>query len=90
MPVQVDGRALQAQARMGVLPAVFGGLVRVPKRRAGEAAGSLARRLAELPGGEREGVVLGVVRAQVAAVLGHASPDAIDSQRALRTLALIR
>jgi len=42
--------------------------------------------LAGLAEAEREGVVLEIVRGQVAAVLGHASPEAIDTQRAFKEL----
>jgi NADPH:quinone reductase-like Zn-dependent oxidoreductase/acyl carrier protein len=82
----LDLRALRAQARMGVLPAVLGGLVRMPAPRASEHGASLARRLAAAPEDEREGLVLELVRAHVAAVLGHASPETIDSQSAFKDL----
>ena len=82
----LDPRALRAQARMGVLPALLSGLVRVPRRRSNEQDGSLARRLANTPQAERERVALEIVRAQVAAVLGHASPEAVDEQRAFKEL----
>jgi NADP-dependent 3-hydroxy acid dehydrogenase YdfG/acyl carrier protein len=82
----LDLRVLRAQARTGVLPAMLGGLVRVPKRRSGEQGGSLARRLAATPEAEREGVVLDLVRTQVAAVLGHASSEAVEEQRAFKEL----
>ena len=82
-PVRVDPAALRAQARAGTLPALLRGLV--PARRA-DTGGSLAQRLAGVPEGERERVVLEVVQAQVAAVLGHASPAAVDAGRALRDL----
>ena len=52
----------------------------------GRAGGSLARRLAGMPEAERESAVLEVVRGQVAAVLGHASPEAVDVQRAFKEL----
>ncbi len=82
----LDLATLRAQARMGVLPPVLSGLVRVPVPRAGERGGSLARRLVNTPEAEREGVVLEIVRAQVAAVLGHVSPEAIPEQRAFKDL----
>jgi acyl transferase domain-containing protein/NAD(P)-dependent dehydrogenase (short-subunit alcohol dehydrogenase family)/acyl carrier protein len=81
----LDFDVLRSQARGGMLPATLRGLVRVPARRT-RATGSLARRLAEVAGGERSAVVLDLVRAQVAAVLGHPSPDAIDPQRPFKEL----
>ena len=86
LPIPLDLTALRAQARMGVLPALFGDLVRVPARRASEEGRSLARRLAVTPESEREGIVLELVRAQVATVLGHASSEVIDTQRAFKDL----
>ena len=87
LPVPLELSALRAQASVGVLPALFSGLVSAPARRVGSAAdGSLARRLAATPEPEREGVVLEILRAQVASVLGHASPESIDVQRAFKEL----
>jgi NADP-dependent 3-hydroxy acid dehydrogenase YdfG/acyl carrier protein len=83
----LDLRALRAQARMGALPALLGGLVRVSARRASETGGvPLARRLAATPETERKKTVLEIVRAQVAVVLGHPSPDEIGAQRAFKDL----
>jgi NADPH:quinone reductase-like Zn-dependent oxidoreductase len=82
---RLDGAALRAQARAGMLPALLGGLVRSPPRRA-DGSGSLARRLAGLPEAEWDGVVMELVRTQVAAVLGHASPEAIDLGLAFKDL----
>jgi NAD(P)-dependent dehydrogenase (short-subunit alcohol dehydrogenase family)/acyl carrier protein len=86
LPAPLDLRALRAQARLGVLPALFGDRVRVSPRRASEEGRSLARRLATTPEAEREGVVLEIVRGQVATVLGHASAEAIDTQRTFKEL----
>ncbi len=85
-PVALDSAALRAQARMGVLPAPLRGVVREPARRGRAARGSLARRLAGVSEAEREGVVLDLVRATVAAVLGHDSPHAIDPGRTFAEL----
>ncbi|WP_037920660.1 acyl carrier protein, partial [Streptomyces xanthophaeus] len=84
-PVLLDAGALRTQARAGLLPALFRGLVRVPARRAG-AGGSLARQLADVPQADRERFVLDLVRGQVAAVLGHASGAAVDAERAFKEL----
>ncbi|HEY3947347.1 MAG TPA: SDR family NAD(P)-dependent oxidoreductase, partial [Solirubrobacteraceae bacterium] len=82
---RLDMGSLRAQARVGVLPVVLGGLVRgAPSRRRSSHGNSLARRLAGVPEREWEELVLEVVRAQAAAVLGHASPAAIDPQRSLK------
>ena len=82
----LDLRILRAQARMGVLPTAFAGLVPMPARRSSEHGASLARRLAARPEAEREGLVLDLVRAQVAGVLGHASPERVDAQAAFKEL----
>ena len=60
--------------------------MRAPARRDSEQGASLARRLADDPRGRARGVVLELVRAQVATVLGHASPEAIDTQRAFKEI----
>ncbi len=86
LPIPLDLKVLRAHARLGVLSGLFGELVSVPKRRLGDEGRTLARRLAATPEPEREGVVLELVRAQVASVLGHASPEAIDTQRSFKDL----
>jgi acyl carrier protein len=78
LPMRLDAGALRAQARDGMLPPLMRGLVRVPARRAQDAAGSLARRLAGMPESEWEAVVLELVRAEIAVVLGHMSSTHID------------
>jgi acyl transferase domain-containing protein/NADPH:quinone reductase-like Zn-dependent oxidoreductase len=85
-PVLLDQAALRAQARAGLLAPLLRGLVRTPAQRAGSAGGSLAQRLAAVPPSDWEAVTLDLVRAQVAAVLGHASPGAIDAERAFKEL----
>ncbi|HWH94448.1 MAG TPA: SDR family NAD(P)-dependent oxidoreductase [Baekduia sp.] len=84
-PMLLDLGKLGARARAGVLPSIFSALVRTPSR---SAAGktSLARTLAAAPEAERERIALEVVRAQAAAVLGHASPEAIVEDRAFKEL----
>jgi acyl carrier protein len=84
-PVLFDLGALRTQAREGMLPPLMRGLVRVPVRRA-ETGVSLAERLAGVEEAEREQVVLQLVQAQVAAVLGHASPGAIEPEKAFKEL----
>ncbi|MET8912714.1 type I polyketide synthase [Micromonospora sp. NPDC004551] len=87
VPVRLDVAALRAQAESGALAPILRGLVRVPLRRSADAAGAgtggvpLGQRLAGLADPERRKVVLDVVRANIAAVLGHAGADAVDPGR---------
>jgi acyl transferase domain-containing protein/D-arabinose 1-dehydrogenase-like Zn-dependent alcohol dehydrogenase len=88
IPARMDSAALRAQARAGELPAMLRGLVRSspPSRLRRKQGGLLAERLRGAPAEERRRIVLQVVRGEVAAVLGHSSPEAIDTQRALKEL----
>ncbi|MFE4971399.1 SDR family NAD(P)-dependent oxidoreductase [Kitasatospora sp. NPDC056651] len=86
VPARLDLAALRERAESGTLPAVLGSVLRAPVRRAAAAEGaarpdSWERRLLALPAGEREGALLGLVRGQAAAVLGHATPDTVDAAR---------
>jgi acyl transferase domain-containing protein/NADPH:quinone reductase-like Zn-dependent oxidoreductase/NADP-dependent 3-hydroxy acid dehydrogenase YdfG/acyl carrier protein len=85
LPVRLDIAKLRAAARAGVLPPLLSGLVRAPTRRAVE-SGSFARRLVEAPEADREEVALELLRAHVAAVLGHSSAEAVDPQSAFKDL----
>jgi acyl transferase domain-containing protein/acyl carrier protein len=87
IPARLDTAGMRSQMRSGAVPPLFRGLVRVPAGAAGQSAGgSLARRLQSTPPRERERVALDLVRAEVASVLGHPSPDAIDVQRPFNEL----
>ncbi|MFE2252268.1 type I polyketide synthase, partial [Streptomyces lavendulae] len=92
VPVPLDLAALRAQARSGMVPQLLRGLVRVPARRAAGGAGATAdgsalrTRLVALPAAEREQELLDLVRAEVAAVLGHASTDEVPADRAFKEL----
>jgi malonyl CoA-acyl carrier protein transacylase len=80
VPIRLDLTALRARTER--VPAVFRGLVPVPARTVtGEAPRSLADRLSGASEAERDRVLLEFVRVQVAAVLGHASPAAVDPER---------
>ncbi|MFC9683114.1 SDR family NAD(P)-dependent oxidoreductase [Streptomyces sp. NPDC056948] len=76
----LDNTALAALAVGGMLPSVLRGIVRTPARERRTEAGSLARRLADLPESRREGHAVEEVRALAAAVLGHSSTDAVDAE----------
>jgi acyl transferase domain-containing protein/NADP-dependent 3-hydroxy acid dehydrogenase YdfG/acyl carrier protein len=88
LPVRLDVAALRALATAGTLPALLRGLVRVTSARgSGERASeSLAARLRASPARERGDAVLAIVREQVATVLGHSHPHAIDPERAFKEL----
>ncbi|MFJ4320921.1 type I polyketide synthase [Streptomyces lavendulae] len=82
VPVKLDLAALRAAAGGGMLPPLLSGLVRMPARRAARGGGgAFARQLAALPQEQQAGAVLGLVRGQVAAVLGFAGPEAVDPAR---------
>ncbi|MCZ7432820.1 type I polyketide synthase [Streptomyces sp. WMMC1477] len=74
------------------VPAVLRRLVRVPPRRAAgglqptSPGGSFAERLAGLSPEERKKEALRLVRTHAATVLGHASPEQVDTQQAFKEL----
>ncbi|MEU7137728.1 SDR family NAD(P)-dependent oxidoreductase, partial [Streptomyces sp. NPDC046261] len=89
VPIRVDATALRA--RTDEVPALLRALAPRTVRRtvasgASATAGGLADRLSGLTAGERHRAVLQIVRNQVAAVLGHGSPDAIGPDRAFQEL----
>jgi acyl transferase domain-containing protein/NADP-dependent 3-hydroxy acid dehydrogenase YdfG/acyl carrier protein len=88
LPVKLDIAALRARARAGALPALLRGVVRVAstQRQVDSAGESLALRLRALPEHERGEAVLAIVREEVATVLGHSHPRAIDPHSAFREL----
>ncbi|MGW2325164.1 type I polyketide synthase [Streptomyces sp. NPDC001700] len=88
VPMRVDLAALRNQPAVSPL---FRGLVRIPARRAVDAVAAggdagLAGRLAGLSVAEQERLLLDLVRAQVATVLGYAGADTIGSGRAFKDL----
>ncbi|MFD7631693.1 SDR family NAD(P)-dependent oxidoreductase, partial [Streptomyces sp. NPDC059851] len=90
VPMQLDLVPLR-QADASMVPALLRGLVRTTARRAvgATAAGTgtpLVEQLVRLPGNERDTLLLDLVRDQVAAVLGHATPDAVEPGRAFKDL----
>ncbi|MCP3803258.1 SDR family NAD(P)-dependent oxidoreductase [Allokutzneria sp. A3M-2-11 16] len=83
LPLRLDRAALR---KLPELPELLRSVVRAPARRVVGAStqegSALVRRLAGLPSAEREARLLDLVRAEVAAVLGHSSPESISPDRA--------
>nr|QGA89388.1 type I polyketide synthase [Streptomyces conglobatus] len=74
------------RARSGEVPPLLRGLAGTPHRRIAEAGGGASPRLAGLSAAERERALLTMVRGDVAAVLGHATSQAIAAERSFRDL----
>ncbi|RXS56423.1 type I polyketide synthase, partial [Streptomyces sioyaensis] len=88
VPVRLDVDALRAQGT--ALPPLYQHLVPTVRRTVavsdGTTAETLHQQLSVLAPAERERALLNVVRGQVAAVLGHATPAAIAPDRAFNDL----
>jgi polyketide synthase 12 len=87
VPARLDLAAFRAQAAAsGEVAALLRGLVRAPARKASSAAGGpdavavLKGKLAGLSEAERQRVLLDLVCGEAAAVLGHASADAVGAE----------
>jgi NAD(P)-dependent dehydrogenase (short-subunit alcohol dehydrogenase family)/aryl carrier-like protein len=81
VPVRLETATLRRFANQGALPPVLSGLVRPNPRRSDQPAPGLVDRLRALPDGQRERHLLELLRAQIADVLGHSSPDTVDVGR---------
>ncbi|MFD9615189.1 beta-ketoacyl synthase N-terminal-like domain-containing protein, partial [Streptomyces sp. NPDC059083] len=68
------------------VPALFSGLIPARRRAASGAATPLRARLAGIPDSERFGVLVEIVRGQVAAILGHQNTNAIAADKAFGEL----
>ncbi|MEV8231362.1 beta-ketoacyl synthase N-terminal-like domain-containing protein, partial [Streptomyces sp. NPDC079167] len=89
VPVRLDLPVWRKRAAAEGVPPLFRALVRVPGRRtakSGESESGFAARLKGLAEEERTRFVDGLVRTQVAAVLGYASSEAIKSRHAFKEL----
>jgi acyl carrier protein len=86
VPIRLDAKALAARGDR--LPPLLRGVVRAPARRTatgasgGQGGADLLTRLAALPAADRHRMLLDLVRTEVAAVLGHASADQVEADRA--------
>ncbi|TMR10772.1 type I polyketide synthase, partial [Nonomuraea zeae] len=89
-PVRLDTSALRKRAASGTVAPVLRDLVRTG-RRTGEqapASGALRQQLAGLGADQRRDLLLDLVRRQIAAVLGHGNPEAIDVERGVLDMGL--
>ncbi|GAB1818701.1 beta-ketoacyl synthase N-terminal-like domain-containing protein [Herbidospora sp. RD11066] len=93
LPIRVDVAGMRAQAARGAgVPALLRGLAGPVRLSAAATAGQddaadgLRRRLAGVTPAERDRVLTDLVRGHVAAVLGHASGDAVELGRAFTDL----
>ncbi|MFF1583641.1 type I polyketide synthase, partial [Streptomyces sp. NPDC058283] len=95
LPVRLDLAALRRRAAASEVPVLLSALVphHVRRQAAGMIAGAasadggdLGGRLAALPADRREEFLLDLVRGEVAAVLGHASADAVEPERAFKDI----
>ena len=92
VPVGLDVAGLRAHADPSALPPMLRGLVSTRGRRTTRAAAAtaesrtLAKRLAGLDGEERRRLLLTLVTAEVAAVLGAVGPESVVAERAFKEL----
>ncbi len=86
--VRLDTAVLRARARAGALAPLWGGVLAIPRRRAavGGDRDSWQADMRDRSPGERERATLALVRGEIAAVLGHGSPSAIDPDCAFKEL----
>jgi acyl carrier protein len=80
--------SLRAQASSGTLSPLLHGLIHTPAHHtAGASSGaSLTQQLATLSHADQHRILLDLVRANAATILGHATPQAIDPDRAFKEL----
>jgi acyl transferase domain-containing protein/NADP-dependent 3-hydroxy acid dehydrogenase YdfG/acyl carrier protein len=92
VPMRLDPAMLRAQAEQGHLPPLFRGLVRAQAQRPvaaidpAVARQRLEQRLTGVSGSEQHTILSQLVLTQVAAVLGHSSPESIEAGREFREL----
>nr|MDT0662024.1 type I polyketide synthase [Micromonospora sp. DSM 115978] len=85
LPLRLNRDGLRARAATGSVPSVLRGRARIPAR---TVATPRPASIAALPGPERDRAIAAVVRDQVAAVLAHPDPHALDLTRAFQDLGL--
>jgi NADPH:quinone reductase-like Zn-dependent oxidoreductase/acyl carrier protein len=84
---RLDTGALRSRARSGELHPLFSAMIRVRARDTPRASNaSLTQLLARTPEDQHHDIVLDLVRSGAARVLGHSTPEAIDTQRPFKDL----
>jgi polyketide synthase 12 len=93
LPAHIDLAALRVKFDGGTLPPMFVDLINAPTRRqvddtlaAAKSKSALLQRLEGLPDDEQHAVLLDLVRSNIATVLGNASTESIDPDRAFQEL----
>ncbi|MFJ7961763.1 SDR family NAD(P)-dependent oxidoreductase, partial [Streptomyces sp. NPDC096319] len=86
VPARLDPASLRSDALAGTMSPVLRSLVRVPQRRAGESG--LRRKLGRMSEEEGRRLLLDVVRAQLAAVIGSESTDGIDPDQPFKSFGI--
>jgi mycoketide-CoA synthase len=93
LAARIDTTALRAKYDAGTLPPMFVDLINARARRqvddsltAAKSKSALLQRLEGLPEDEQHAVLLDLVRSHIATVLGNASPEAIDPDKAFQEL----
>ncbi|WP_428339327.1 type I polyketide synthase [Mycobacterium sp.] len=91
LPAHIDTAALRANAAM--VPPMFVDLINAPIRRrvddslaASKSKSALTQRIHGLPEAEQHALLLDLVRSHIATVLGTATPEAIDPDKAFQEL----
>jgi acyl carrier protein len=88
VPAPLNNTALRAQARTGMLAPLLTGLIKLPAKRTTTATATLTQRLTQTPASEWTALLLNEVRAHIAAVLNHPTPDAINPTQAFNEIGL--
>ncbi|WUB13174.1 type I polyketide synthase [Streptomyces platensis] len=87
VPARLDIPAVRELAGQGLLPPLVRGLLPAVAQNASTTGTSpWGAQIVAAPTAQREQVLTGLVRGQVAAVLGYASADGVDADRALKDL----
>nr|WP_157900542.1 type I polyketide synthase [Mycobacterium rhizamassiliense] len=88
MPAQISRTAIRSDPSGTGLPSMFRGLIRTARRTAAavESGSNLRQRLASMSPADQERELLDIVRSHAAAVLGHASADAVSADQEFKDL----